>query len=615
MKFKFPTKTTEKVLSPEQQIKRFLKLIAPTTSDFKHPNHYIIGNTFRSVWAIREYATTTDSLALLRELGEKDGITLHIFTRPITPYDSNSIIRKAERKNKSMLNTSTEIKSKVVADENITDVADIIRKMHKDKETLYHCAVFIEMIAGSKEELDSLVNTVQPIINSSGIIVDKLWLQQKKGFNCVKPGGRNVFFEQFERVLPLESVANLFPISYSGKTDPKGIFIGKDKNGSNIMVDFDRRAEDITNPHILILGDSGQGKSWLIKLLTCNLKEAGKKFYGLDVDDEYWQLTKNLGGTSLDMMSGEYKINVLEPRMLSGDVRELADDHDAPRAFLQGTKLNQHIAFLKDFFVTYKAFSMEQLDTLEIMLTELYAQYNITKDTNFEELSSTDYPTLRNLHEHMAERLSEYDDNSGVFYTKDTLRSLCLSMASICNGNESVFFDGHTNIPNGDHINFCVNGVLSTNENLKNAMYFNIFSYIANKFLTEGNCVAMFDELHELLKTTIVVQYIRSFVKRGRKKDSLVILASQNVPDFLLPHIIHLTKPLLSIPKHKFLFNPGDCEKNEFKKVLGIRDSEYKLISTPKRGHCLYCAGNERYHLKVVAPKYKAELFGKAGGR
>ncbi len=54
----------------------------------------------------------------------------------------------------------------------------------------------------------------------------------------VMPSGWNSFGYQFERVLPASSAANLFPFSYSGKTDPNGFYLGHDKFGSNIIVDF-----------------------------------------------------------------------------------------------------------------------------------------------------------------------------------------------------------------------------------------------------------------------------------------------------------------------------------------------------------------------------------------
>lgn len=67
-------------------------------------------------------------------------------------------------------------------------------------------------------------------------------------FMCVHPVGRNVLGEQFERALPASSVANLFPFNYSGKTDKNGFYIGRDKFGSNVIVDFNQRADDKTKP-------------------------------------------------------------------------------------------------------------------------------------------------------------------------------------------------------------------------------------------------------------------------------------------------------------------------------------------------------------------------------
>lgn len=131
------------------------------------------------------------------------------------------------------------------------------------------------------------------------------------------PFGYNAFGSLYERVLPASSVANLYPLNYSGKTDEKGFYIGRDKFGTNILVDFDKRSDDKTNANVLILGNSGQGKSYLMKLLLTNLRESGKSVIILDAEQEYADLTNNLGGTYLDFMSGEYMINPLEPKVLA----------------------------------------------------------------------------------------------------------------------------------------------------------------------------------------------------------------------------------------------------------------------------------------------------------
>ena len=104
-------------------------------------------------------------------------------------------------------------------------------------------------------------------------------------------------------------------------------------------------------------------------------------------------------------------------------------------------------------------------------------------------------------------------------------------------------------------------------------------------------------------------------MKRVRKKESAVILSSQNLEDFALPGIAELTKPLFSIPVHQFLFNAGSVDSRFYMDTLQLEESEYKLIKYPQQGVCLYKCGNERYNLAVHAPEHKESLFGTAGGR
>jgi len=111
------------------------------------------------------------------------------------------------------------------------------------------------------------------------------------------------------------------------------------------------------------------------------------------------------------------------------------------------------------------------------------------------------------------------------------------------------------------------------------------------------------------------IEYIRNAMKRVRKKESSIIIASQNVDDFLLPSIKEYTKPLFSIPTHQFLFNAGSIEPKAYIDTLQLEKSEFELIKYPERGTCLYRCGNERYLLQVIAPEYKKKMFGNAGGR
>lgn len=185
----------------------------------------------------------------------------------------------------------------------------------------------------------------------------------------------------------------------------------------------------------------------------------------------------------------------------------------------------------------------------------------------------------------------------------------------MCIGAESKFFNGHTNITSDRFIVFGVKGLLQASKNVKNAMLFNVLSFMSDKLLTEGNTAAAIDELYLFLTNLTAIEYIRNFMKRVRKKESSVILSSQNLEDFNIEGIREMTKPLFSIPTHQFLFNAGAVDARFYMDTLQLEESEYKLIRFPQRGVCLYKCGNERYNLAVHAPSYKEKLFGKAGGR
>lgn len=612
MKFK---KKKQIELTEEQKeeirIKDFFDRILPSTIKFL-TDHYIVGDSYRCVWAIKEYPPTTEELALFSQLADRNNLTVRLYSRLVDALEQRKIIQNATRKNK-LSTGSNDAMENITAEGNLQDVVTLIAELRKNKEPLLHCAVYLELKAESMPKLRELQSDILMELTRSKMSIDRLTLRQKEGFLSVLPCGANMFKEQFERVLPASSVANLYPFNYSGKTDPKGFFIGRDKYGTNILVDFDRRAEDKTNANCLILGNSGQGKSYLMKLILTNLRESGKRIISLDPEAEYEELTNALGGCYIDFMSGEYIINPLEPKSFGEADKEY--DQTTPEAFRRVTRLSQHIAYLKDFFRAYKDFNDEQLDTLEIILTKLYKNFGITDYTDYDKLSKTDYPIMSDLYELLEKEYKGYQHNQKNIYREKTLQELCLGLHSMCVGTESKYFNGHTNIVDDKFLCFGVKGLMDTNRRLKDAMLFNVLSYMTNELLGKGNTVAAIDELYLFLTNMTAIEYIRNASKRVRKKDSSVILASQNIEDFMLDGIREYTKPLFSIPTHQFLFNAGNIEPKVYIDTMQLEPSEFELIKYPERGTCLYRCGNERYLLQVIAPEFKQKMFGKAGGR
>ncbi len=607
-----PKRTSKKAgPAPEPLPKDFLDMIAPAAVKF-NTDHFILGSAYHCVMALRSYPATTEELALLSHLGERSGVNLSICLRRVTTAEEQKIIQNASNRSKFERGSTNNMQQSVTAEANLQDVAAMVAALRRSKEPLMHCAVYIDLAADSLEALRTLRDTVTGELIRSRLEADRLLLKQREGFLSANPAGRNAFGSKCERVLPASSVANLYPSNYSGKTDPQGFYIGRDKFGSNVIVDLDRRADDKTNASVLILGNSGQGKSFLLKLLVTNLLESGKSVICLDPENEMGELCGKLGGCFIDLMSGKYRINPLEPKLwdTGGET-----DEDAPAAFSERSRLSQHISFLKDFFRSYKDFSDRHIDAIELMLERLYGKWGINDHTDHSTMHPADYPILSDLYAVIQDAYQNYDRENDPLYPAELLQEILLGLHSLCKGAESKFFNGYTNVTSERFLVFGVKDLSNASQNLRGALLFNILSFLSDRVLDEGNTVAVLDELHVWLSNPTAIEYIRGMLKRCRKKDSSLIMASQNIEDFALPGVAEMTKPLFSIPTHQFLFNAGSIDRRFFMDNLQLEDAEYDIVRFSLKTECLYKCGNERHQLVVVAPPHKAALFGKAGGR
>ena len=95
-----------------------------------------------------------------------------------------------------------------------------------------------------------------------------------------------------------------------------------------------------------------------------------------------------------------------------------------------------------------------------------------------------------------------------------------MGLHSMCRGAESKFFNGHTNITSSRFLVFGVKGLLQASRNVKNALLFNVLSYLSDKLLTEGNTAAGLDELYIWLSNLTAIEYIRKFPQKEYERKS-----------------------------------------------------------------------------------------------
>ena len=148
-------KRKQKELTPEQieeiRTKDFFDMILPGTVRFMS-DHYIVGDSYRCVWAIREYPAVTTEQAILARLADKNGITLRIYNRLVSHIERSKIFQNATRRNK-MKSTSNDITETIAAEENLQDIITILSGDNRNAQEFLHCSVFIELKAESRAKL------------------------------------------------------------------------------------------------------------------------------------------------------------------------------------------------------------------------------------------------------------------------------------------------------------------------------------------------------------------------------------------------------------------------------------------------------------------------------
>ena len=102
-------KKKEKALTAEQieeiRIKNFFDRVIPGTVKF-FTDHFIYGNSYKCVWAIREFPPSTEEQAILAHLADRNNVTLRIYNRFVDSMEQRQIIQHATRRNKLMTTTN-----------------------------------------------------------------------------------------------------------------------------------------------------------------------------------------------------------------------------------------------------------------------------------------------------------------------------------------------------------------------------------------------------------------------------------------------------------------------------------------------------------------------------
>lgn len=197
------------------------------------------------------------------------------------------------------------------------EIEAIMDDVHENDQCLFYASVNIVIVAESKEELDSITETIESIGKGASVTIDINYYRQREALNTVLPiGVRQV---ETLRSLLSQSLAVLLPFNIQEMKDRNGLYYGINQISKNINVG---NRKLLLNGNGFIFGVPGSGKSFFCKT------EMGQVY--LNTDDyiiiidpmgEYKDIAETYGGTVMNLSA--YTNNYVNP--LDFDVNNIDD--------------------------------------------------------------------------------------------------------------------------------------------------------------------------------------------------------------------------------------------------------------------------------------------------
>lgn len=467
----------------------------------------------------------------------------------------------------------------------------LFSKLEDENRIFLEVSVLIHISANSISDLKHLTQKVKDTLLTQRIVTIEAKNEQQALYRATMPIFSDIYTDND---FPLfdDTAAALFPNSYTSKNDVSGSYFGQITEGSPLIVDIHKRNSIQVNGNLIILGNSGGGKTTAANNIAYQQMAQKDICFFIDPEGERNTLVNKLGGINIDVTTGRYKINILQAKPLGTDEENI--DGTPKEIDLDGLDIiANHISYVKNWFEVYRPYLKDSvlLDILDIYLTQLYKRYKIINNADVLNTPADKWPILSDLYS-----LVESSQNS-LIDAKEK-KSILVLLHTLTNGSDAIIFNGHTNISEDQYINFDVRTLLEGDERRAQAVLVNILSYVFAQSVIYKNKTNLFiDELYLFLnpQSLLIATKLRNLWKRARKYNLNMIGATQNFRDMMQLGLKDITATIVANSNKKMFFQPGQGEEKAIQDAFHLTDYEISRMRSFKKGQFLFVEHDTKY--------------------
>jgi len=587
--------------------------IAPKGMEFR-PTDFIISGKNATILTVISYPKYINP-GFLANLTNISGVKLVAKHIPIEFSTIRSMLNKEVVDLKMRYQSERDQTLQESIRQDYESLENFISMLAATQARIFDFQLHIMITANNPEELDLKKIQVRSYVDALGMRAIPLMFEQEKVLRSIIPIFPKPDIERrIGTPIPSITISAMYPFVFDSIKDPgDSTLLGVDFSGGVILFNqflFKIKKEhNRNNANVIILGTSGSGKSTAAKLLIRSHIRNGYKVICIDPEGELEEMCRNVRGSYLDLgKGGEY--GMINPLEIVAD----ADDEELAQG-LGYTVLTRALQSLKAF-MKYLTPSIEEdvLAMFSEVVQDTYKRYKIDFESDFSKLKSEDFPTFDDVYATIKGRLLSMPDKTRE---RDIMERLELKIRPLVR-ELRYYFTGHTTLQiESDIIVFNIKELMNSDENIRNALFFNILKFAWGLSLDkETTTVLCVDEAHVLLSTRneLGAEFLAQMQRRARKYNTGTIIITQQPTDFAAPNVLVHGKAIFDNASYYLVMNLKKQAVEDLGLLIDLNESEMDSVKYYNQGEALFICGSRRMRIHVVCTQEELDSFGTGGG-
>ena len=497
----------------------------------------------------------------------------------------------------------------------IESLQQFVSMLASTQSRIFDFQLHLMITADNKEDLELKKMQVRGYLDALGMRAVSLMFEQEKVLKSIIPiFPKQDIEDRIGTPIPSPTIGAMYPFIFDSVKDPgESCLFGVDFSGGVILFNQFlyqiKKEHNRNNANMIMLGTSGSGKSTSAKLLVRTHLRNGCKVVCIDPEGELEDMCNNFGGDFISLgKGGEFgMINPLEV-IVDADEEEVAQG-------LGYTILTRTIQELKAFMKYYSpSIEDDVLAMFSEVVQDTYKRYKIDFDSDFTKFKSEDYPTFDDVYATIKGRLLSMTEAT---HERDVMERLELKVRPLVK-ELRYYFTGHTSLNiESDFIAFNIREIINSDENIKNALFFNILKYAWGLTLDKSiNTILYVDEAHVLLSShnELGAEFLAQIQRRSRKYNTGTIIITQQPTDFAAPNMIMHGKAIFDNAAYYLVMGLKKQAVEDLALLIDLNESEKEGIKFYNQGEGLFVCGSRRMRINVVATQEELDSFGSGGG-